>query len=220
MQRLAPEGIEVRASVLLLPVRAYEVIARCVGLTRKQCNKFHRALAVIQRGNQRLNDTDRAVVSASIAPSLEFVCLVDVPLTELGGFVLIKTKVDAERNLAVFQDVRKIEIGWRVIGWIVSQNNQPVDFASTDVGDEILNRFVLVDGILVNRFGVENSLTDIAEFRIERVRQRMDRRRLMIPSNYHAGVLVRLEIHCCSGQDPSVVDTDARYRKHLTHGGI
>ena len=41
----------------------------------------------------RLNDADGAVVSASIAPRFQFVRLVDVPLTQFGGFVLIEAEV-------------------------------------------------------------------------------------------------------------------------------
>ena len=48
------------------------------------------------------------------------------------------------------------------------------------VGDEIFDRFGLIDRIGVDGIGVENSLADIAERLIHGVSQRMDGWRLMI----------------------------------------
>ena len=75
MQRLAPELLEVRARVLLLPVGANEIVAGRVGLTGEQRDEFDGALAVVKRRNQRLNDADGAVVGARVAPGFEFVRL-------------------------------------------------------------------------------------------------------------------------------------------------
>ena len=102
MQRFAPECARNRAGLLLLPVRARRVVSGGVGLAREQRDEFVRALAVIQRSNQRLNDADCAVVCAGIAPGFELVRLVDVPVAEFGGLVLVEAVVHAQRNLAFF----------------------------------------------------------------------------------------------------------------------
>ena len=70
---LAPELLEVRAGVLLLPVGADEIVSGGVGLAGEQRDEFDRALAVIERRDQRLDDADGAVVGAGIAPGFEFV---------------------------------------------------------------------------------------------------------------------------------------------------
>ena len=90
VERLAPELLEVGAGVLLLPVGASEIVACSIGLAGEERDEFQRALAVIERSDQRLDDADGAVVGAGIAPGFEFVRLVHVPLTEFGGFVLIE----------------------------------------------------------------------------------------------------------------------------------
>ena len=94
---------------------ADQIVARGIGLTCEQRDEFHGALATVEGRNQRLDDADGAVVSAGIAPGFEFMRLIDVPLTKFGGFVLIKTKMHAERDLAIFQDIRKIKIGGRFV---------------------------------------------------------------------------------------------------------
>src|SRR5271168_2405949 len=66
VQGFAPELLEVSAGVLLLPVGADKVVTRGVSLTGKKSDKLHCALAVVKRSNQRLNNADRAIVSASI----------------------------------------------------------------------------------------------------------------------------------------------------------
>ena len=108
MQRLAPELLEVRAGVLLLPVGADEVVACRVRLAREQRDEFQSALAVIKRSDQWLNDADGTVIGAGVAPGFEFVCRVDVPLAEFGGFVLIKAVMHTQGNLAVLERVGEV----------------------------------------------------------------------------------------------------------------
>ena len=163
MQRLAPELLEVGAGVLLLPVGANQIVPGRIGLTGKQRHKFDCALAVVKRRDQRLNDAGRAVVGAGVAPGFEFVRRIDMPLAKLGGFVLIEAIVHAQRNLAARHSVGKVKIGGRIVNRIAAENDQQIDFAATHVGDEIFNRFGLIDWIRIDRFGVENSFADVAE---------------------------------------------------------
>src|SRR5580658_4034651 len=100
MQRLAPELLEISTRVLLLPVGARQIVTGGVGLSVEQRDKLDGALTVIKRSDQRLDDADRAVVGASIAPRFEFMRGIDVPLAEFRGFVLIKAVVNAQRDFA------------------------------------------------------------------------------------------------------------------------
>ena len=163
MQRLAPELLEVGASVLLLPVGADEIISSRVGLPGEQRDEFQRALAVVERSDQRLDDADGAVVGAGIAPGFEFVRRADVPLAEFGGFVLIEAVVHAQRNFAVLQSVGEVQIGGRVVGGIAAEDDQQIDFAAVHVGDEIFDRLGLIDRIRVDGIGVEDGLADVAK---------------------------------------------------------
>ena len=168
MQGLAPELLEVGAGVLLLPVSASQVVSGGVGLAGEQRDEFQCALAVVERSDQRLDDADGAVVGAGIAPGFEFVSRIDVPLAEFGGFVLIEAVVNAQRNFAALQCVGEIQIGGRIVGRIAAENDQQIDFAAVHVGDEIFDRFGLIDRIRVDRIGVEDGLADVAELRIQR----------------------------------------------------
>ena len=97
-----------------------------------------RALAAVERRNQRLNDADRSVVGASIAPGFEFVRLIDVPLAKFGGFVLIKAEMHAQRNFTVLQGVGKVEIGRRIVSGIAAENDEQIHFARTACRRQVL----------------------------------------------------------------------------------
>ena len=66
----------------------------------EQSDELYRALTVIKRSNQRLDDADCAIVSAGIAPRFEFVRGIDMPLAEFGGFVLIEAVMNTQWNFA------------------------------------------------------------------------------------------------------------------------
>src|SRR5580692_11307257 len=115
MQRLAPELLEICPGVLLLPVGADEIVSSRVGLAGEQRDEFQRALAVVEWSDQRLDDADGSVISAGVAPCFEFMSRADVPLAEFGGFVLVETVVDAQRDPAALQRIGEIEIGGCVV---------------------------------------------------------------------------------------------------------
>ena len=56
--------------------------------------------------------------------------LVDVPLAEFGGFVLIEAEMHAQRNLVLLSASAKSEIGGRIVGRIAAEDDQHVDFAA------------------------------------------------------------------------------------------
>ena len=68
VQRLAPERVEVGAGVLLLPVSLDEIVSSETGLARKDGDDLVRALAAVERLDEGLNDADRSIVRADIAP--------------------------------------------------------------------------------------------------------------------------------------------------------
>src|ERR1700728_1036782 len=109
--------------MLFLPVGAHQIVTVRIGLSGKQCDEFDGALAVIKGSDQRLNNADGAVVGACIAPSLKFMRLIDMPLAEFGGFVLIEAVMHAQRNFAAGHGFGKVEIGGRIVGWIAPEDD-------------------------------------------------------------------------------------------------
>src|SRR6202041_1944283 len=186
VQRLAPELVEIRAGVLLLPVCANQIVARGIGLAGEQRDKFQRTLAAVERRNQWLNNADGSVVSTRVTPGFEFVCLIDVPLTKLGSFVLIEAEVHTQRNFVALQNICESKIGWRIVGWVAAENDQQIDPPYLDGGNQILDRFELVDGIRVDRITVENCLANVALLCVDRMNQSVNQRRLVIPGDEQA----------------------------------
>ena len=73
-----------------------------------------------------------------------------------------------------FEELRReIEIVRRVIDWIAAENQQGVDLTGIDVGTEFAQRFQIVDRRGVDRFGVINSVADVAERGIDCVYDRV-----------------------------------------------
>ena len=76
------------------PILADQVITGAVWLVTKGGEHLVRCLSAIQRRNQRLHDGNRAVKSASVAPRLQVVCFIDMPVRERRGFVVVETVMD------------------------------------------------------------------------------------------------------------------------------
>ena len=163
VQRFSPEGVEIGAGVLLLPVGLHDFVAARCRPAGEHGDQFVRALAVVERRDQRLHDAHRAVVGAGIAPGLQIVRFVHVPLAEFRGFVLIKPEMHAERNARTLERVGEAKIGGRIVGRIAAHDDQHVHLAGAHVGDQIFERLGLVHGIGVYRVGVENRFADIAQ---------------------------------------------------------
>ena len=195
MQRLAPELLEIGASVLLLPVGTDQIVSRGIGLPGEQCDKFMGALAVVERSDQRLNDTDRAVIGAGIAPGFELMRLIDVPLAEFRRSRSGRARgAHATGTLPFFRAPAKVKIGRRVVGRVAAENHEQIHFSDVDVGNEFLDRRGLVDGIRIDGFGVENSLADIAELGVDRVGQSVHSGSLVVARYHYAGALMRAQI--------------------------
>src|ERR1700733_2000138 len=186
VQRFTPELFEICACVLLLPVSADQIVSCGIRLARKQRDEFYSALATVERRDQRLNDADGSVASSPVTPRLEFVRLIDMPLTKFRCFVLIEPKMYAQWHLAVLQAVGKIEIGRRIISRIAVENYQQIDFSGAHVADEIFDGFGLAYRVCVDGVTVENCPAFVAQPSIHRMGKTMHTRRLMISRQHNA----------------------------------
>ena len=137
VQRFPPEGVEVGAGMLLLPVGLHDFVSAGIGLPGEHRHQFVRALAVVERRDQRLHDAHRAVIGAGVAPGFEIVRLVHVPLAEFGGLVLVKPEMHAERNAWTLERVGEAKVGGRIVGGIAAQDDQHVHLGGAHVGDQV-----------------------------------------------------------------------------------
>ena len=152
-----------------------------------------RALAAIKRSDQRLHDAHGAVVGARIAPSFQIVRIVHMPVAEFGGFVLIEPEMNAQRKLRILKCVGETEVCGRVVSRIAAKDDQHVNFAATHVGNQFFQRFGLIDGIGIDRVGVENRVTDIAQALRSWREQAREHGRLMVADNDDAGAAMALK---------------------------
>src|SRR5258708_11571240 len=106
--------------------------------------------------------------------------LIDVPLTKLCSFVLIEPEMHAQRNFAVLENVREVEIRGRVVRQIATENDEQVDFARADISDELFDGFSLIGRVRVDWVGIENSLADVAASTINVVGQGVNSGRLVL----------------------------------------
>ena len=65
----------------------------------------------------------------------------------------------------------KFKIGGRIVSGISAQDEQHVHFAGAHVGDQIFDRFDLVDRVRVDGIGVEYGLADVAQRLVHGVSQ-------------------------------------------------
>ena len=102
-----------------------------------------RRAPVVERRDQRLDDRDRAVVRARVAPRLEVVRLGDVPVHVHRRLVVVRREVRAERHLVHRLDER--EVARRVVDRIAAEDDERLHGAGVHVGDELLERIELID---------------------------------------------------------------------------
>src|SRR5207248_2600520 len=94
MNGASPSVLEVAGHLRLrAPVVAQAVVAALFGRVGEGGYEFERAAPAIERRDERLDDRDRAVVGARIAPSFEVVRFGHVPQTPFGSFVEMQTQM-------------------------------------------------------------------------------------------------------------------------------
>ena len=160
--------------MLLLPVGADEIVSFHVGNSRQRGNEFVGGLAVIERRNQWLDDRDGAIISARVTPSFEVVRFVHMPVTVFGGLVPIEAVMNAQRDVRALECIFEAEVGGCIVGGVAAHDDEHVDFAGAHVGNEIAQRFCLIDRVRVDGVGIEDGFADIAKLRVQRVREGVD----------------------------------------------
>src|ERR1019366_5643311 len=76
-----------------------------------------------------------------------------------------------------------------------------------------MQRLVSVHRVGIDGIGIENSLSNVAEDLMDSVRERMRRRRLMIPDNHDTGTFSFRQISSHDTHEPLIFRTDRRMGK-------
>ena len=191
MDGATPELLEVAAAgVLRPPVVAHQVVARTFGAVGEGGEEFVDGAALVERLDERLNDRDRAVVRARVRPRFEEVGFGDVPVAQLRGLVVVRAEVDAEAHLLKAR--AEVEVGRRVVDGVAADDDEHLDLALVDVGQQLSQRLDVIDGVRVNRLGVHDGLPRVAERGVDRVRERVDDGRRVLARDHDGLAAVRL----------------------------
>src|SRR5581483_5974043 len=100
---------------LCLPVSTDKVVPGRLTLTLKNRDQLVSTFPVVKRCDQRLDDAGSPVISARVAPFFQVVRLVNVPVTELRGFVMVAPQVNAQRNFRASQKIGELQIGGSIV---------------------------------------------------------------------------------------------------------
>src|ERR1700728_1975276 len=106
--------------MLLLPIALNQISTGHAGLSREDANQLMCRLAVIERLDERLNDTYCAIVGASIAPRLEIMGFGHMPLEKFGRFVAMAAEKYLQTDGIRLQRRRKFKFRRRVISRIAA----------------------------------------------------------------------------------------------------
>src|SRR5882672_6400732 len=96
-----------------------------------------------------------------------------MPVTKLGSFVVVETQVRAQLNFVQPIKVQP-EINRRVVSRITADNDQRIDSAGVNVGNQFAQRLSLIDWVGFDWIGEENCLANIAEGGVYCMGQRVD----------------------------------------------
>src|SRR5207248_6950597 len=102
VQPAAPRGIVFGID---LPELANEVVARPLRPVAHRGEHFVRALAAVERGDQRLDDRRCAVVRARVAPRLQEMRFRNLPVAQLRRLVVVQAQMRAK--LSLYDEDRK-----------------------------------------------------------------------------------------------------------------
>src|SRR5438105_15066533 len=103
-----------------------------------------RGLAFIKRRDQGLDDRYCAVIRTRVAPRFQIMRRRNVPVTNLGGFVVVETQMRAQLHFLQPVEI-KPEIYGRVVSRITADDDQRIDSAGVDVGYQLAQRLSLID---------------------------------------------------------------------------
>ena len=199
VQRAAPRGLEIAPHRLRAPVFAEEVVPGPLGTRRERGQHLVGGLGRrIEGRDERLEKRHRPVDGARVAPGLEGMGLGHLPVTALGGLVVVEPEMDAERHLV--HPGGEVEVGGRGEDRVASEDHEKGDRPAVHVGGEIPERRELIDRTRLHRRGVEDRLSHVAELRVDRVREGVDGRGLVLPRDHHRGAGVRVQVLGEGGQ--------------------
>ena len=193
VERLAPRELRVAPRKLSAPEGLDDVVSRPIRLVREGREQLVGGLARKERSDERLKNRDRAVDGARVAPRLEVVGRRDVPVAHPRGLVVVEAPVDPERDLA--HRPGELEVGRRVVSGVSPDDDEGRHAARRHVRHELGQR--LARGALGRRsrgLDVPDGLAGVAERLVDRVRERVDLRRLGLARDHEARAAVRLQV--------------------------
>ena len=159
---------------LRLPERAQLRVGRAIALAEERRQRLHLARAGIERGDEGLDEGDRAVVGARIAPALQRVERGDDPGRAFGGLVEVERSVDGVLHLR--QRLAEVQIGRGPVDGVPGGDHQGVDPAAAHLLGELVERPRSRIGIV--QHGARGRGAGAPERRVDGVRGGMQHRRL------------------------------------------
>ena len=172
---------------------AEEVVSGALGPARERRQHLVRGLRRgIEGIDERLDEGDRPVEGAGIAPRLQAVGLGDLPVAPLGGLLGVQPEVDPQRHLVQLR--REIEVGRSGEDRVAAQDHEQRNGAAVHVGRQLPERGELVHRARLDRRRVDDGPSHAAELRVGRVGQGMDGGRLMLAGNHHRRPGVREQV--------------------------
>ena len=153
-----------------------------------------RRLAVVQRGDQGLNDRSGAVEGPGIAPGFEEVSLGNVPGADLGGLVHVQAKPDRERDL--LDGLGEFEVDRRRVNRIPAKDQERLDLTGLHVLDQLGQRRQVVDRVGLDRLDKSDGPfgPDAPDRLVDRDPDRVDISRLGVANQNQARLARLLEI--------------------------
>ncbi len=154
----------------------HQLARRHLAIAGDKRDQLRGGAAVDERPYLRLQDRGGAIEGACVAPAFEHVQGRQVKSHALGGLVDICRELDRQRDARHCRG--EPEIARRVVDRIGVENYQGIHLAAVHVAGKLANPRA-VAGIDRNRFDIAQGGARSAERRVDRVRERVNSRRLL-----------------------------------------
>lgn len=182
------------------PVGLHDLQPRLPAPAAEHGRQLVRGTSSVRRLDERLNGAGRSVVGAHVAPRFEVVRLRQMPVAPHGGFVLVQTEMNARADPV--ERLREVEIGRGGIDRIGPHHDEQVHVAARHVANQFAKRPGLVLRRRRHGFNIRHRAARVVEGLVDRVRQRVDDRRLAVTGNHQAGSAMLFQI-LNDGVEPS-----------------
>ena len=152
-------------------------------------------LAVIERGDERLDDRGGAVEGPSVPPGLQEVGLGDVPVAMLRGLVLVRPEADREQVFPL-EGGGEVDVGGGGVDRVRAEDDQGVDLPGGDVLGQLDERGGVADRVGLDRLDEGDGPvgSDAPDRLVDRDPDRVDERRLRVADEDESLALVGLQI--------------------------